>query len=199
MHHSLAGRLLVSRPELHDPNFDGTITLLLEHNEHGAFGLVLNRPTTVVCRDSLPRWSDLVSAPGVVFSGGPVQPEAAIALSRPAAGFVAVDHADSTDSVAVDGDDRGGTLPLGLVSIDLDAQPELVAPEITELRIFSGYAGWGGGQLEGELAMEAWWVTDAELDDVFSTDPSGLWAKVLRRSGGDLQWYAHLPEDPSLN
>lgn len=183
MHQSLAGRLLVSRPELHDPNFDGTITLLLDHDDHGAFGLILNRPTMAACREVLPRWSDLVSAPGVVFSGGPVQPEALIALARGGSGA-----------------ESGTELPLGLVSVDLDGQPGLArSAGMSDLRLFSGYAGWGSGQLEGELAMDAWWVTDAVADDVFCSDPSGLWARVLRRSGGDLQWYAHMPEDPSLN
>lgn len=177
---SLEGRLLVSRPELHDPNFDGTITLLLEHNEAGALGVVLNRPLDVAVRDAFESWDDLADEPSVLFEGGPVQRDALVALGwGPAA---------------------PGGLPLGLTSIDLDLQPALVRGSgIERLRLFAGYAGWGGGQLEGELAMGAWWITDAGVDDVFCHDPSSLWSTVLWRSGGDLRWFAHLPSDPSMN
>ena len=93
-----------------------------------------------------------------------------------------------------------GPLPLGLCSVDLDHQPELVrGTGVERVRIFAGYAGWGGGQLEGELAMGAWWVTDAAVDDVFCAEPARLWSTVLRRSGGDLKWFAHFPSDPSVN
>ena len=177
---TLEGRLLVSRPELHDPNFDGTITLLLEHNVDGAFGLVLNRPLEVAVDGSLPRWAGFVGPPPVVFEGGPVERGGVVALGW--------------------GPSIEGPLPHGLTSVDLDDQPELVLGSgIDRVRIFAGYAGWGAGQLEGELAMGAWWVTDAQIDDVFGSEPSQLWAKVLWRSGGDLRWFAHLPPDPSVN
>lgn len=177
---SLEGRLLVSRPELHDPNFDGTITLLLEHSPAGAFGLVLNRPLEAPVSEAFVGWEDLVSVPSAIFEGGPVQRNGLVAL-----GF---------------GAGSSGPLPLGLTSVDLDAQPALVRGNgIERVRIFAGYAGWGGGQLEGELAMGAWWVTDAGVDDVFTATPTDLWSTVLWRSGGDLKWFAHFPEDPSLN
>ncbi|MDA3040401.1 MAG: YqgE/AlgH family protein [Actinomycetota bacterium] len=176
---SLEGRLLVSRPELHDPNFDGTITLLLEHSSAGAFGLVLNRPLDAPMTDAFSGWEDLVGLPSAIFEGGPVQRNGLVVL-----GFGAAT----------------GPLPLGLTSVDLDAQPEFVrGGGIERVRIFAGYAGWGGGQLEGELAMGAWWVTDACVDDVLTSKPEDLWSTVLWRSGGDLKWFAHFPDDPSLN
>ena len=176
---SMEGRLLVSRPDLHDSNFDGTITLLLEHNEAGALGVVLNRPSELLVDDPFPGWSELTAGPAVIFGGGPVERNGLWALGR---------------------SKQDGLLPLGLHSVDLDEQLALVrAAGIDTVRIFAGYAGWGSGQLEGELAMGAWWLADAELGDVFCPDPDQLWPRVLRRSGGELKWYAHFPSDASLN
>lgn len=177
---SLAGRLLISKPILQDPNFDGTISLLLEHGADGALGLVINRPSDLTIADAFPRWEDLAAPPGVVFAGGPVDRNAMLVLG-------------SSSSVE-------GPLTLGLHSVDLEVQPTIARGEgIEQMRVFSGYAGWGAGQLEGELANGAWWLADATVDDVFCSNPSGLWAAVMRREGGEMAWYAHLPDDPSLN
>jgi putative transcriptional regulator len=176
----MEGRLLVSRPDLQDPNFNGTITLILEHNDAGALGVILNRPSELAVVDPFPGWLDLASEPEVIFAGGPVERDALLALGI-----------SSTVT---------GELPLGLQSVDLDAQPALVrAAGIDRVRLFAGYAGWGSGQLEGELAMGGWWQADAVIDDVFQADPAGLWSRVLRRSGGELEWYAHFPRDVSSN
>lgn len=177
---SLSGRILIARPELHDPNFDATLTLILEHSDEGALGLVLNRPSRLAMADAFPDWEEFAASPNVVFAGGPVDRDALIALGR----------SDKCD----------GPLVLGAHSVDLDAQPALVAAEgIERMRVFAGYAGWAAGQVEGEIANRGWWVVDAEIDDLFTDDPSRLWANVLRRQGGEMQWYAHFPHDPSLN
>lgn len=178
--HSLAGCFLVSRPELADPNFDGTLTLLLEHDEHGALGVIVNRPSDLAVVDAFPDWVDVVDAPAVIFDGGPVEQDGIIALGW--------------------GPQLAGELALGLESVDLGEQvPLVVATGVERLRIFGGYAGWAGGQLEGELATGAWWVVQATVDDLFRPDPENTWARVLRRNGGELAWYAHLPTDASMN
>lgn len=176
---SLAGRILVARPDLHDPRFNSTLTLVLEHGSEGALGVVINRPSRLELADAFPDWEDMGGDPGVVFAGGPVDRDALIALGRPAK--------------------VEGGLVLGAHPVDLDEQPALVeAAGVSQIRIFAGYAGWEAGQLEGELD-DHWWVVDATIDDLFSDDPAGLWARVLRRQGGELAWYAHYPSDPSLN
>jgi putative transcriptional regulator len=86
---------------------------------------------------------------------------------------------------------------LGLV--DLDAPPELLASELGSLRIFAGYAGWGAGQLAGELEAGAWYVVDGEPGDAFSPEPERLWRSVLRRQRGDLALVSTYPADPTLN
>lgn len=175
---SLSGQLLVSKPTVHADPFDGTITLLLEHNDDGALGLILNRPSELLVEDAFPGWAAVATEPAVVFAGGPVERNSLIAIG-------ATPEAD-------------GELVFGLHTLDLDRQPG-VEPPVDRVRIFAGYAGWGAGQLEGEIANQAWWVVDGLLGDLFSSDPSSLWATVLRRNGGELAWFAHFPEDPSLN
>lgn len=182
---SLAGRILVARPDLHDPRFNATLTLLLEHGSEGALGVIINRPSRLELADAFPDWEDLGADPGVVFAGGPVDRDALIALGRPACS---------------DGRPVLGELVLGAHPVDLDDQPALVeASGVDAIRIFAGYAGWTPGQLEGEINNDDWWVVDATVDDLFTDDPEGLWARVLRRQGGELQWYAHFPPDPALN
>lgn len=175
---SLSGQLLISKPAVHADAFDGTITLLLEHNADGALGLILNRPSELLIEDAFPAWAATASEPAVVFAGGPVERNSLIALG-------ATPEAD-------------GDLVFGLHTLDLDS-PNSTDPPIDRARIFAGYAGWGAGQLEGEIGNQAWWVVDGHLGDLFSPEPLDLWAAVLRRNGGELAWFAHFPDDASLN
>ena len=178
---SHAGRLLVAPPRLADGIFDLTVLLVLEHGEDGALGVIVNRPSELSLNDALPDWADAGAPPAVVYAGGPVERDALIALGRPE-------------------ETAPGPLVLGLHSVDLDAQPALVlAGGVRDVRVFAGYAGWSPGQLDGEVAVDAWWVLDAELDDIFSSDPERLWARVLRRAGGRLAFFAHYPTDLSTN
>lgn len=181
---SLTGRLLVASPALADPNFDRAVVLLLDHDEEGSLGVVLNRPTPVGVGDILLPWAPLAGDPGVVFQGGPVS-------------------LDSALGVAVIPGDEG---PLGwrrvhgaIGLIDLEAPPELVAAALGSLRIFAGYSGWGPGQLEEELKSGAWYVVESEPGDVSSPEPENLWRAVLRRQRSRLAMMATYPDDPSLN
>jgi len=96
---------------------------------------------------------------------------------------------------ALDGVPTGARLGL----VDLDAPPEVLAAEVTEFRVFAGYAGWGAGQLRSEIEEGAWFVLAGEPNDVFIDDPEQLWRQVLRRQGGDLALVATFPDDPGLN
>jgi putative transcriptional regulator len=181
---SLTGRLLVATPALADPNFDRAVVLLLDHDEEGTLGVLLNRPTPVGVGDILEPWADLAGEPGVVFQGGPVSLDSALGLA------------------VIPGDDgppgwRRVHGAIGLV--DLDTPPELLAKAIGSLRIFAGYAGWAPGQLEHELAAGAWYVVESEPGDVSSPQPDSLWRAVLRRQRGKLAMVATYPDDPSLN
>ncbi len=184
-----AGQLVVATPVLADPNFARTVVLLLQADEEdGALGLVLNRPSGTGVDEVLPDWAPLSATPGVVFAGGPVQPQAAICLGR---GRVGAPPSSSYAALA------GGAAVLG--TVDLDASPDDVAPAVEQVRIFAGYAGWSPGQLEDEVEEGSWWVLDALPGDPFSPRPEALWPQVLRRQGAPLAFAAIYPADPTLN
>ncbi len=86
---------------------------------------------------------------------------------------------------------------LGL--LDLDTPVELLEGSLDGLRIFAGYAGWGAGQLDGEVEEGSWYVVPAQEPDVFRLDPATLWRDVLRRQPGELAWHSTRPLDPELN
>jgi putative transcriptional regulator len=176
-------RLLVATPPLVDPNFDRTVVLLLEHGDEGALGVVLNRPTGTPLDEAVPEWAGLATGPPVVFAGGPVAPDAVIALG-----------------LSLESKERDGWMPIegGLGTVDLGRAPDEV-PELDTLRVFAGYAGWAPGQLEGELERGAWFVVVLDIDDVFGDDPQDLWRRVLKRQGGRLAMFANCPADPSTN
>lgn len=177
---STRGRLLVAAPPLGDPNFDRSVVFMIEHDEGGAFGVVINRPNQDLPFDAmtgeLDSWRDLVAPPSRIFRGGPVQTASLIALAR----------------VVIAGEPRVEPVDLDVAPVDHDDLP-------TALRVFHGYAGWGPQQLDGELALGAWIVIDALADDVFDSDPTGLWRRVLSRQSAPVCWLADVPDDPSVN
>ena len=182
----LAGRLLVASPLLTDPNFHRAVVLICTHNAEGTFGIVLNRALAVPVSEPLPAWASKVVDPPSIFRGGPVLTDRALALARLAA---------ATDSDSVEGWDRV-TRRVGL--LDLQVNPSVLAG-IEAVRIFVGHAGWSGGQLEGELMGEAWFVVESAPEDAFDPDPKGLWRRVLRRQKGRLALFADYPPDVLLN
>ncbi|MGH9171933.1 MAG: YqgE/AlgH family protein [Acidimicrobiales bacterium] len=290
------GRLLVATPALEDPNFYRTVVFLLAADGDGALGVVLNRPSDTSVDDIVPHWGLHASAPPVLFSGGPVQPNAAICVGRveterPGLGQGGrSDEADGAashdswvdsasgaggggDSLSDGGDGGGGgggdspsdggggdspsniggggasggaggvsgAGPVGglgglfgedpsstsqgrsfaedfgleeleetegngysplvgsLGTVDLNRGPEDIPVEFTGLRVFTGYSGWGPGQLEDEIEAGGWFVIDGQEADVLSAEPDRLWERVLRRQGGWLSVLARHPADPSLN
>lgn len=186
---NLTGRLLVAAPrpeEDADPEdvFARSVVLVLHHDDEGAHGLVLNRPLKADVDVVLPGWQTHVTAPQTLFQGGPVQLDSALALAT-------VPGEDTTLGI------KRLFGSVGLV--DLDAPPVVVMPEVSALRIYAGYSGWEGGQLEGEIRRGTWFVVDAEPADPFSTVPDDLWAQVLRRQHGALALVSTFPPDPSMN
>jgi putative transcriptional regulator len=179
---SLAGSLLVAGPTLLDPNFVRTVVLLLEHGEQGSVGVVLNRPTEEPVTDHLPEWAGHVTAPPVVFVGGPVMNEVAVGVAER----------------GPDPDEEWAPVVGSAGTVDLGVGPDLV-DDLGRVRVFSGYAGWDEGQLELELALGSWFVVPAELSDVFTDTPQGLWREVLARQPGRLALFASFPNDLRSN
>ena len=152
-----AGMLLVATPVLLDPNFVDTVVLLLDVDENGALGVVLNRPSVVPVSDVLSDWGEIVAEPEVLFHGGPVSTEGALAVAL----------LRSSDDAPVGFREVYGQLGV----LDLDTPVELVDGTIDGMRIFAGYAGWGAEQLVGEIEEGSWYVVPAEAPDVFRVDP----------------------------
>jgi putative transcriptional regulator len=181
---SLRGQLIIASPALQDPNFDRTVVLVTEHDEDGAMGLVLNRPSDAPVAEAVPdlAWATLEDD-GVVYIGGPVAPDGVIVLAE---------WDDPAHAAILIADD------LGFVPGDAPSQEALEAA-VRRARVYAGHAGWGPGQLEAELADEAWIVEAPRREELFSEDPESLWAAVLRRKGREFALLSTMPPDPSLN
>ena len=177
------GRLLVAMPVLDDPAFARAVVLLIDHDEDGALGVVINRASEVPVSEATDTLIDLIPAPGVLFGGGPVEPDALVAIGR------AQDGAARSETTFVE----------GLRLVDLDQDPVLAGVELSHVRLFAGYAGWAPGQLEHELWHGAWVVVDSEPSDVFTARPETLWRDVLARQPGRLRLLADYPVDVALN
>jgi putative transcriptional regulator len=179
---SLQGHLLVASPALGDPNFARTVVAIANHDEDGALGIVLNRPSETEVVEAVPELEDVVDTAEVVFVGGPVQPASIVVLAE------FQDAAEAAFLV---------TGAIGLVSDRTGL--ERLGDATERRRIFAGYAGWGPGQLEAEIEREDWIVEEARPEDVFADDPFALWASVLERKGGKFRLLARMPVDPSVN
>ena len=182
----VTGALLVAAPLIDEPTFARTVVLLLDHDEDGTLGVVLNRSTDIDVGAILPGWRVHVTGEPLLFDGGPVARDSALGLAS----------VPGPEAFEPDGF-RRVTGALGL--IDLDMEPASLVDELAGLRIFAGYAGWSPGQLEDEIDEGAWYVVPAESSDVFTAEPAALWRTVLRRQPGELAFLATFPDDPSLN
>ena len=171
---STKGRLLVATPELLDANCFRSVLLVLEHNHEGAMGLVLNRPYETPADEVVPYWAEQLKPPRTLHCGGPVSGESIVGL-----GQIPI---DTTEGVAP------LVGPVGV--LDLYREPSDL-PGVNSVRLFSGYAGWGAGQLDAELAVGGWIVVDAAPEDPLTADPEGLWARV---SSEELNWSTYRQE-----
>ena len=184
---STAGRLLVATPPMNDPNFERAVVLMLTHDETGAFGLVLTRPTDLEALDdegTLSDWIAATASPSVLFEGGPVQRDSVIGLAR-----------------LPDDDERSWATQVGtsgVYSVDLNTD-STNATDCSSLRLFVGYSGWGPAQLDGEIGSEHWFVLDAAPHDAFDGEPHTLWRRVLERSPEHRSWVQRFPDDPGAN
>jgi putative transcriptional regulator len=171
MDEPLVGQLLLASPALRDPNFERSVVLIGVHSEEGAMGVVLNRPSEVTVEES-----------DRVFVGGPVQPSSIVFLAE---------FLDPTPA---------GVLVLGRIGFPApDAELDELSRATGRVRVFAGFAGWGEGQLEAEIADGDWIAQAALPEDVFTEVPERLWSSVLERKGGSYALVARMPPDPSLN
>lgn len=182
-----AGTLLLANTDLLEPTFRRSVIYVVEHNDGGTLGVVLNRPSETAVYNVLPQWAKLAGKPKTMFIGGPVKRDAALCLGTLRAG------ADPQDT-------RGLRHVSGrLVMVDLDADPDIIEPLVEGVRIFAGYSGWTIGQLEGEIERDDWIVLSALPSDVLYEQRVDLWARILRRQPLPLSMLATHPIDISRN
>ena len=178
---NLRGRLLISGGGLFDPNFRHTVVLVGQHNAEGALGVVLNRPLDVTVEAAVPVLRSLVKPGDPLFEGGPVRPHNPVLLAE----LVRPELAD--------------ILVFGSVGFLVGEIPADIRPGIRRARVFAGYSGWGAGQLEAEIAQDAWILEPALEDDVFTDAPDTLWSRILERKGPKYRRLSRMPFDPSTN
>ena len=178
---SLTGQLLISGGGMYDPNFRHTVVLIGEHTAAGALGVVLNRALDATVEDAVPVLSHLVPPGEPLFGGGPVQPARPVLiveLARP---------------------ELADVLVFGSVGFLVGEVSAGIKPSILRAKVFAGYAGWGPGQLESEMAANSWIVDPAREEDIFTDDPELLWRRVLERKGPEYRQLSRMPYDPSMN
>ncbi|MEV6770675.1 YqgE/AlgH family protein [Nocardia sp. NPDC051030] len=181
------GTLLVSATDLDEPTFRRTVIYIIEHNEGGSHGVVLNRPSETAVHEVLPNWTDLVAVPRALYIGGPVGGNLVRCLATLKVGADVRPQVDGLRRV-------DGRVAL----VDLDSDPDRIAPLIEGLRIFVGYSGWTFGQLEGELDRGDWIVLSALPTDLLAGHVD-LWAHVLRRQPLPLRLLATHPIEIDRN
>jgi len=190
----LQGFFLISEAELLDPNFQRTVILMIQHDEEGAFGLVVNRQLDVTLGQVLPEFSDIPAGDLPIYQGGPVQPQ-----------YLFTIHSGLPENLW----SEQASSPLEHVVF------EPAFPQIEEylknewaslpmenrppVHLYAGYAGWGPGQLENELEHGAWIVRPAAAKHVFSRTPDEGWRQALGELGGIHKIIAETGFKPSMN
>lgn len=175
--HTLAGHFLVATPLIDLPPFARSVVLMLEHDDTGAIGIILNQDSGLLVADLLPEVAAFVTEPAHIFVGGPVSTDAALALAEaPSGSFLR---------------------PSPLATIGL-VDPTDPPSDIGAMRIFAGYSGWDPDQLETEIEDHAWWPTLADTSTLFA-DTSDLWRQTVKRAPGRIPLFGTFPDDPSTN
>ncbi|MDH4261603.1 MAG: YqgE/AlgH family protein [Spirochaetia bacterium] len=177
----LKGFFLISNSTLKEKSFNESVIFIVEHNEEGAFGLVVNQLEEIKYLDQMPE----VIKKGELFKvyrGGPVREEILFILynSRLHSGF---------------GEEIIPDVFLG-TSIELI---EILAEENLPYHIYHGYAGWAPGQLESELEAKTWMVMPAQKEMIFHSNPEIVWREALLYNGGIFSYFAKNIKDPFLN
>jgi putative transcriptional regulator len=181
---SLQGHLLIASPRLKDPNFRHTVVLLIQHNEEGALGVILNRPLSATIKEVWDKVSD-----------EPCASEEPLRFGGPCEGPLMALHTRQTLA-------ETEVIPGVFLGVEPEKLARLVAKAKAKVRFFAGYAGWAAGQLESELSQGSWFTVPAGPEHVFYKE-ADLWKKLTRSMASSTLFEAlkikHVPDDPSLN
>lgn len=180
---SLQGQLLLDGGKLRGSWFHRSVVLVCQHDENGAFGLVINRPSPTTLGDAVVADLPDVLETETLYMGGPVQSSALSFLQ---------------------GDDfipDANVMPGLNLEHSLDELIEAGSSfsPTQRLKIFAGYSGWAPGQLDEELERGSWLVHPATVADVFTDEPEDLWQRILRGKGWEYRLLTDAPDDLSSN
>ncbi len=177
------GRLLISKPFLHDPYFKRSVVFLTEHNNDGTVGFILNKPVAISINEAVDEFPKFNSQ---LYMGGPVQRDSLYYLHTMGNSI--------SDSIEVaKGIYWGGNFEVIKVMIESNKISQ------NDLRFYMGYSGWDSKQLDKEMENDSWIVAPAKLEHIIGTDPENLWSDVLKSFGKEYAMLANFPEHPSLN
>ena len=177
------GKFLVASRDLNDPNFSESVILLLDYNENGALGVIINRPTEISLADLLPGVKALHKRKEVVHIGGPVARHMVMILTQT--------PKPPQDAQKVFAD-------IYLISQQSELERVLQAGgKRTQVRAYVGYAGWAAGQLDMEVARGGWLIVPAEAALIFDKAPAHVWPELIRR--GEAQWTLNPALDSSIS
>jgi len=173
---SFAPMILLAMPQLRDPNFKRSVVLVCEHGSDGALGFVVNRPTDVRAAEAvaLPEPPLRGDSGLCLWSGGPVEPQRGFLLLGTDPGVE--DSEQITDGFHL-------TASLDVLRRILESDPGQLAQQ--RCRLLLGYAGWGPGQLDAEIAASAWLTVPPDAALVFETPPDSMWETAIRSLGID--------------
>lgn len=188
MSDSLRGRFLIAATHLRDSNFFKAVVLMLEHNDAGAMGLVINSPMDIPVSQALARHFEVPDSEHFLFAGGPVEDNALLILHN--SGDYDQEHEPVVPGVFV------GTSPDVFDKVVESASD----PESDfQFRIYAGYSGWGAGQLEHELDRGDWFQIDASSELVFRDDPYDVWELAIGSFQEKHRILPNQPPSPELN
>jgi putative transcriptional regulator len=185
---SLTGQFLVSAKHLRDPNFYRSVVLMVEHNQTGAMGLVINHPSQVTVARALEGHFELPDTGDVVFKGGPVEKAALFILHNS-------EEFDGNESAVVPGLYVGNSASV-FEEIVLSVS---AGHNQLKFRIFAGCAGWAPNQLEGEISRGDWLTIPATTEIIFHEDPYAIWGLMCQQVAQQGGYLPTIPSDPELN
>ncbi len=184
----IRGQFLVAGKQMRDPNFYRSVVLMVEHGESGSMGLVVNRPSNVSVARALSEHFDLPESDQLVYVGGPVEPAALFVLHS--AGEFESQESDVVPGIYV------GSSPDVFERV---IEQVVGGSDDLEFRVFAGCAGWGPGQLEGELEHGDWHILPAGAPEILPGDPYTLWDELVERIHETNRTIPPTPGNPEWN
>ncbi|MDR2236332.1 MAG: YqgE/AlgH family protein [Chryseobacterium sp.] len=182
MNYSYKGKILISTPDISGDIFSRSVVLIIEHNESGAFGLILNKKNSQMSN----KFNNFFDFKIEVYDGGPVENDKVFFIVK--GKKVTEIYSDITDHFYLTEDIES------IISAVLSKELS-----IDDVKIFSGYSGWASEQLDHEIQRKMWTVVDVYNLDYTLPNDQTLWKSIMQNLGGEYLLWANSPEDISLN